>query len=100
SGNDEIVITAIVHSDKAEVDQEHSGNRVDIVSHLLPGATADTGRIDYELTVPADASLTLHSTTGPLRAEGLHGDVSLEAATGSIDVRDISDAHVHVNTLK
>ena len=100
SGNDEVVVTAVLHSDKVEVDQDRAGNRVDIISHLLPGANADSGRIDYEVTVPADASLTLHSTTGPLRAEKLHGDLSLEAATGSIEVREISDAHVHINTLK
>lgn len=100
SGDDEVVITAVLHSDKVEVDQDHAGNRVELMSHLLPGATAESGRVDYDVMVPADTSLTLHSTTGPLHAEKLHGDISLEAATGSIDVRDISDAHVHVNTLK
>jgi len=95
----QVMVTAILHSNKVEVDQSQSGNRVDILSHLLPGATADTGRVDYEVLVPSDASVTLHSTTGPLRAEKLHGDVSLEGATAIVDVRDISDAHVHVKTL-
>jgi DUF4097 and DUF4098 domain-containing protein YvlB len=72
---------------------------VDIISHLLPGADAETGRIDYEVVVPADANVTLHSTTGPLHAEGLHGDVTLEGANAPMDVRGISDAHVHVKTL-
>jgi DUF4097 and DUF4098 domain-containing protein YvlB len=43
--------------------------------------------------------VTLHSTTGPLTAEKLRGDVTLEGATAKVDVRDISDAHVHVRTL-
>lgn len=98
TGN-QISVTAILHSNKVEVDQNQSGNRVDIVSHLLPGATADTGRVDYEVLVPSDASVNLHSTTGPLHAEKLRGDVSLEGATAIVDVRDISDAHVHVKTL-
>jgi hypothetical protein len=34
-----------------------------------------------------------------LRAEGLHGDVTLEGSQASVEVRDISDAHVHVRTL-
>src|SRR5713101_4978213 len=92
----QVVVTAILHSDRAEIDQSQSGNRVDIISHLFFEATADTGRIDYELTVPADASVTLRSSTGPLQAEGLHGDVVLEGSQANIDVRDISDAHVHV----
>jgi len=95
----QVVVTAIVQSDKVEVDQRQMGNRVDIVSHLLAGADADTGRVDYEVLVPADASVTIHSNTGPLRAEKLHGDLSLEGTTASIDVRDISNAHVHVKTL-
>jgi DUF4097 and DUF4098 domain-containing protein YvlB len=41
----------------------------------------------------------LHSSTGSLRAEKLHGDVSLEGAGAEVDIRDISDAHVHVKTM-
>jgi DUF4097 and DUF4098 domain-containing protein YvlB len=55
--------------------------------------------VDYEVLVPADASITMHSTTGPLRAERLHGDVTLEGAAATVDVHDISDAHVHIKTL-
>ena len=82
-----------------KIDHSQSGNRVDIISHLFFEATADTGRVDYEVTVPADASVTLRSSTGPLQAEGLHGDVVLEGSQANIDVRDISDAHVHAKTL-
>jgi DUF4097 and DUF4098 domain-containing protein YvlB len=94
-----VVIDAILHSDKVEVDNNQNGNRVEVQSHLLPGADAISGRVDYEILVPADASVTLHSTTGPLRAERLHGDVTLEGAAATVDVRDISDAHVHVKTV-
>jgi len=94
-----VVINAVLASDKVEVDNNLAGNRVDIQSHLLPGADAQSGRVDYEILVPADASITLHSTTGSLRAEKLHGDVTLEGAAASVDVRDISRAHVHVKTL-
>ena len=94
-----ILVTAILHSDKVEVDNNQSGSRVDIQSHLLAGADADSGRVDYEILVPADASVTLHSSTGTLHAEKLHGDVSLEGPGADIDVRDISDAHVHVKTM-
>jgi DUF4097 and DUF4098 domain-containing protein YvlB len=72
---------------------------VDIQSHLLAGADAESGRVDYEVLVPSDASITLHSSTGSLRAEKLHGDLSLEGPGSSVDVRDISNAHVHVKTM-
>jgi DUF4097 and DUF4098 domain-containing protein YvlB len=93
------VVTAILYSGKVEVDQSKSGNRVSVQSHLLEGADAETGRVDYEVLVPADASVTLRSTTGPLHVEKLHGDVILEGNTAIVDVRDVSSGHVHVKTL-
>ena len=94
-----VVINAALSSDKVEVDNSQTGNRVEIQSHLLSGADAQSGRVDYEILVPADASITLHSSTGPLRAEKLHGDVTLEGAGATVELRDISNAHVHVKTL-
>lgn len=94
-----VVINAVLHSDKVEVDNNQNGNRVEVQSHLLPGADAVSGRVDYDIFVPADASITLHSTTGPLHAEKLRGDVTLEGAAATVDVRDISEAHVHVKTV-
>jgi DUF4097 and DUF4098 domain-containing protein YvlB len=99
STNNSVVIRAVLSSDKVEVDNTQTGNRVDVQSHLLPGADATSGRVDYEILVPADASVTLHSSTGPLLAEKLHGDVTMEGAAATVSVRDLSDAHVHVKTL-
>jgi DUF4097 and DUF4098 domain-containing protein YvlB len=97
--NNTVVVNAVLHSDKVEVDNNQNGNRVDIQSHLLAGADSDSGRVDYEVLIPADASITLHSSTGSMRAEKLHGDVSLEGPGADVDIRDISDAHVHVKTM-
>jgi DUF4097 and DUF4098 domain-containing protein YvlB len=94
-----VVINAVIYSDKVEVDKNLVGNRVEVQSHLLPGADAQSGRVDYEILVPADASITLHSSTGPLRAERLHGDVTLEGSAATVEIRDVSGAHVHVKTL-
>jgi Putative adhesin len=99
SANNTVVVNAVLHSDKVEIDNNQTGNRVDIQSHLLSGADADSGRVDYQILVPADASITLHSSTGSLHAEKLRGDVSLEGPGAEVDVRDISDAHVHVKTM-
>jgi DUF4097 and DUF4098 domain-containing protein YvlB len=94
-----VVVNAVLWSDKVEVDNNFAGNRVDLQSHLLPGADAQSGRVDYEILVPPDTSLTLHSSAGTLRAEKIHGDVTLEGAAAIVELRDISDAHVHVKTL-
>ena len=99
SADNRVVVNALLHSDKVEVDNSQNGNRVDIQSHLLAGADAQSGRVDYEVQVPADASVTLHCSDGSLRAEKIHGDVSLEGAGAVVDIRDVSDAHVHVKTM-
>ncbi len=99
SQNNTVVVNAVLHSDKVEIDQNQTGNRVDIQSHLLAGADPESGRVDFEVLVPADASVTLHCSTGTLHAEKLRGDVTLEGAGAAVDVRDVSDAHVHVKTM-
>jgi hypothetical protein len=95
----EVVVTAILASDKVEVDQNQRGSRVDIFSHLLPSADATSGQVSYEVAVPADASIVLHATDGQLRAEKMRGDVDFEEATGDVDLRDFNGAHVHIKTL-
>jgi len=99
SSGHQVVVSAVLHSDKVEVEPSQSGSRISIVSHVLPGADADSGRVDYEVLVPSNASVILRSTTGPLRAEKLRGDLILEGNTASVDVRDLTEGHVHVKTL-
>ena len=94
-----VVINAALSSDKVEIDKNVVGNRVEVQSHLLSGSDAHTGSVDYEILVPSDTSLTLHSSNGILRAEKLHGDMTLEGAGATVEVRDVSKAHVHVKTL-
>jgi len=94
-----VLVNATIYSDRVEVDHTQSGSRVDVQSHLLSGATPDNSRVDYEVLVPADASIDMESTTGPLHAERLHGDVEAEGANATIDVRDITGSHVHVKTM-
>jgi DUF4097 and DUF4098 domain-containing protein YvlB len=94
-----VSVSAVLASDRVEIDSSQTDNRVDILSHLLPGADPTSGHVDYEILVPPDASVSLHSQTGPMRAEGLHGDMTLEGTAALVDVRDVSNAHVHVKTL-
>lgn len=94
-----VLVNAITYSDRVEVDHTQNGSRVDVQSHLLSGATPENSRVDYEVLIPADGSINLESTTGPLSAEKLHGDVEAEGANAAVDVREISGSHVHVKTM-
>jgi DUF4097 and DUF4098 domain-containing protein YvlB len=95
----EVVVTAILHSDKVEIDQNQSHSRVEIVSHMLDGADQNNGIVEYELLVPGDASVTIHSDSGRIHAEKLHGDVTMEGNSGAMEVVDCGDGHIHVKTL-
>ncbi len=99
SVGNQVIVVAILHSDKVEIDHDQSGSRVDITTHLLTDANPENAKVDYQVQVPADASVTLRSVSGPIHAEGLHGDVVVEGSQANTDVRDISNAHVHVKTL-
>jgi hypothetical protein len=95
----EVVVIALLHSNKVELDESKSHNRVDIVSHLLSGADQNSGVVEYEVQVPPDANVTLHSENGRVHAEKLHGDVTVSGADGPIEVLDCGGGHVHVRTL-
>ena len=101
SGSDnQVVVTATLRSANVEVDSQQTGNRIDVASHLLQGASEQTGRVDYELLIPADATLNLRSSTGPLSVERLHGDLTLEGTDAVVNVRNVDNGHVHVRTMR
>ncbi len=99
STSNQIVVVASPHSDKVQIEGTQNGNRILVRSQLLNGANASTGRVDFEVEVPSDTSVTLHSVDGPLQAEQLEGDVTVEGDSANIDLRDLAGGHVHVNTL-
>lgn len=96
----QVLVVAVLHSDKVEVDNSHEGDRLEIESHLLQGADAQSGRVDYELTVPPNIPLNLSSTSGPLSVERTQGDLTLEGADAEVNVRNVSHCHVHVKTMR
>ncbi len=96
SGSSQVLVETIFHSDAVNLVNEQHGDRIELRStSSRPG----TNLVEYTVLVPAAAFVTLRSSDGTLRAQGLRGDVVLEAASGSVEVTDISDAHLHVKTL-
>ena len=98
SGN-QVLVTATLKSENVEVDQQQNGNRIEIASHLLQGANEQAGQVDYELLIPPDATLNLRSSSGPLSAERLQGDLTLEGTDAVVSVRNVQNCHVHVRTM-
>jgi DUF4097 and DUF4098 domain-containing protein YvlB len=98
--SNEVVVTATVRSEHVEVDHQQSGNRIEIATHLLQGMNSLVGQVDYELLVPADATISLHSSVGALSAERLQGDLTLEGADAVVNVHNVENGHVHIRTMR
>lgn len=95
----QVVVSASLPSDKVEIDSGQRGDRMQVKSHLLAGSNKDNSRVDYELEVPADSSVTLETSEGTLHAERLHGDLTFNGPSAKVEVLDCSKGHVHVNTM-
>lgn len=99
----QVLATYTVHSDKIEVDQNSSADkqRVELRTHALPGQqpTADQARVDYDVTVPSGVSVNVSTTSAPITAEGLSGDIGLSSETGQITVSNALKSHVRVRSM-
>jgi hypothetical protein len=96
SGTSQVVVETVSHSDAVSLVNEQHGDRIELRSM---SSRQRNNLVDYIVLVPAAAFICLRSSAGTLRAQGLRGDVVLEAVSGSVEVTDISDAHLHVKTL-
>ena len=99
SSDGQVGVTATLHSNKVEVDAEQRGARLELRTHFLQNATPADGRVDYELHIPANASLSVRSTSGPILIQGINSDMTLEGDAADITVRQASGGHIHVHTL-
>ncbi|MFZ0284974.1 MAG: DUF4097 family beta strand repeat-containing protein, partial [Terriglobales bacterium] len=55
--------------------------------------------VDYEITAPAETTVTTHSGSGDQRMEGLRSDLNLESGSGDMRLEDISgEMQVHTGS--
>jgi DUF4097 and DUF4098 domain-containing protein YvlB len=95
----QVVIIATAHSDKLEVDCDQNGNRIQASTHFLQHVNGTDGRVEYQVLVPQDASVIVRAPGGPITAEKIRGDLSLEGDAAPVDVREVSNAHVRIRTI-
>lgn len=96
----QVVVTARAESDKTRVETVQNGNRIEVGSSLHPGDDVQNGRVDYEVFVPADATVHLRSSSGPITADSLQGEVTLEGTAANIEARNMNRGHLVVQTLQ
>jgi DUF4097 and DUF4098 domain-containing protein YvlB len=97
----QILANATLHADQMEIDQTHNGSRVELFTHSVQKRpTGDASRVAFDVTVPEDCDLIIHSSAGPISVEKLHGDINADGDLANIDVHDVGNGHLHLRTLK
>jgi DUF4097 and DUF4098 domain-containing protein YvlB len=91
--------SALLHSNKVEVDVTQHAGRLELRTHFLQNASPAEGRVDYQLRLPADASVSARSSSGPISIQGISSDMTLEGDAADISVRQVNGGHIHVHTL-
>ena len=95
----QVVITADHNSDKVEVDSSQNGSRINVRTHNLGKASGEELRVDYEIQVPADTSVSIDSEGGQIHVENLHSNVNVESEDGDVDVRGVNNGTVQVQSV-
>jgi len=99
SSGSSVLVNTNARSNKVEIDGNQNGNRIEVRTHYLQRVGPEDGRVDYEVQIPSDANVTVHSALGQITAEKLMGDVTLEGDSSTVQVRDFTNAHLHVRTV-
>ncbi len=88
----EVLVVANHASEKTEVDAEQISNRIDIITHLVSQSIKpEELRADYEITVPSEANLQVHSDAGEVRVEGVAGDLTFDTVAADVSLREVAD---------
>lgn len=96
----QVTVRATRHSDQVEIDTQQADSRVDVRTHYLAdGLSAEQKTVEYVVQLPRNLHVTVHSNSGPVVIEQVGGDVTVESERGPVEVRSVSNAHVHVRNI-
>lgn len=95
SGTNEVRVKYISASKSVTFDHQKHGKRITLsASSDQPG----TNLCEYVVLVPSTAFVTLFAG-GAIHAESLAGDILLETPNSPLEVKNMTDAHVHIKTI-
>ena len=78
------------HSRWTEVHLEPVANRLHVHTHILqPDIPATERTVNYEIWMPAGASLELHVDVGQVEVEGLRNGVKIETVAAPVSLREV-----------
>jgi Putative adhesin len=96
AGKGKVVVTTVSRSEAVSLVNEQRGNRIQIKATPI---RQGRNLVEYTVLVPRDALVILRSVDGTLQAQGLTGDLIMEASSGAVGVTGLVNAHIRVRTL-
>jgi DUF4097 and DUF4098 domain-containing protein YvlB len=93
----EVEILATHASEGVEVDAGQSGNRIELVTHVLRDDVSPAElQANYEIYVPEETELEIKNDSGSVSVTRVYADVSVDTVLAKVDLTDVSgDLTVH-----
>ena len=88
----EVLVIATHSSTRVQTSAEQVGDRIEITSTEVSGAAAaadDDLEANYEINVPTESELQVHTDSGNVTVESVHGDMSFDTVTGDLALQDV-----------
>jgi DUF4097 and DUF4098 domain-containing protein YvlB len=73
-----------------EIAVEGEGDRVEVRTRLPYRLLGSSGRVDYDVTLPRQARVDVHTVNGRLSVEGITGRTEVSATNGRIEIDRVS----------
>ena len=86
----EVVVVGTHTSNKVEVDTEQAGDRIEVFTHMLSEKVAPADlQADYEVTVPEESELRMHTDSGNVVVERVSGDMTFDTVSADVQLQDV-----------
>lgn len=97
----QVTIAATTHSDKVQVNSSQMGSKISAATVFLQQVepSSKEGQVEYEVSVPSDCGIVVQNGSGVTKISGVHSDVTLNAEIGQIELSDINNTHLHVQSV-
>jgi DUF4097 and DUF4098 domain-containing protein YvlB len=95
----QVIVSALPSCEDAEVHANQTGKRIEIHTWGSQNGSGDACRVDYDLQVPADSTLTIRSGGGAVSIDHLQGDITVDAETARVDIHDVNGGHISLHSI-
>jgi DUF4097 and DUF4098 domain-containing protein YvlB len=88
----EVVVVGNHSTDKVEVDTEQAENRVEVVTHILnPSASPAELETSYQMIVPEESELQVHTDSGTVIVERIYGELTFDTVAADLQLQDVGN---------